>query len=67
MTAPPARARPPPRAGRALRRAPPAAAPRLRRQGAPDEAADAAVFLASDAAAFITGANLDVNGGTYFS
>lgn len=33
----------------------------------PEEAADAAVFLASDAAAFITGANLDVNGGTYFS
>ncbi|WP_282294961.1 glucose 1-dehydrogenase [Stenotrophomonas sp. PS02289] len=39
----------------------------LRRQGRPQEAADAAVYLASDAAAFITGANLDVNGGTYFS
>jgi 3-oxoacyl-[acyl-carrier protein] reductase len=39
----------------------------LRRQGLPDEAADAAVYLASAAAAFITGANLDVNGGTYFS
>ena len=41
--------------------------PPLTSRFAPDEAADAAVFLASDAAAFITGANLDVNGGTYFS
>ncbi|HUH23314.1 MAG TPA: SDR family oxidoreductase [Brevundimonas sp.] len=39
----------------------------LRREGRPGEAADVAVFLASDAASFMTGANVDVNGGTYFS
>jgi len=39
----------------------------LRREGRPEEAADVAVFLASDAASFMTGANVDVNGGTYFS
>jgi len=39
----------------------------LRRQGDAAEAADAALFLASGAAAFMTGANIDVNGGTYFS
>ncbi|KRG74055.1 oxidoreductase [Stenotrophomonas chelatiphaga] len=39
----------------------------LRRQGLPAEAADVAVYLASDAAAFMTGANVDVNGGTFFS
>ncbi|WP_024869397.1 SDR family NAD(P)-dependent oxidoreductase [Pseudoxanthomonas suwonensis] len=39
----------------------------LRREGRAEEAAAAAVFLASDAAAFITGANVDVNGGTFFS
>jgi len=39
----------------------------LRRQGHPDEPADVAVFLASDGAGFITGANVDVNGGTYFT
>ena len=39
----------------------------LRRLGDAAEAADAAVYLASDAASFIQGANLDVNGGTYFS
>ncbi|HEY0332247.1 MAG TPA: SDR family oxidoreductase [Stenotrophomonas sp.] len=39
----------------------------LRRQGEATEAADAALFLASGAAGFIAGANLDVNGGTYFS
>ena len=39
----------------------------LRRQGRADEAADAAVYLASDAASFINGANLDVNGGVSFS
>lgn len=39
----------------------------LRREGKPQEAADVAVFLASDAAGFMTGANVDVNGGTFFS
>ncbi|MBN6149389.1 glucose 1-dehydrogenase [Xanthomonas sp. AmX2] len=39
----------------------------LRREGRAEEAADAAVYLASDAASFINGANLDVNGGVYFS
>lgn len=39
----------------------------LRRQGRADEAADVAVYLASDAASFIHGANVDVNGGTLFS
>ena len=35
----------------------------MRRIGEPSEIADAVVFLASDAARFITGATLDVNGG----
>ncbi|WP_437730662.1 SDR family oxidoreductase [Sorangium sp. So ce1335] len=35
----------------------------LRRMGAPDEIGDAVVFLASDAAGFITGQKLSVNGG----
>ncbi|MEB1529708.1 SDR family NAD(P)-dependent oxidoreductase [Xanthomonas sp. WHRI 7945] len=39
----------------------------LRREGRAAEAADAAVYLASDAASFINGANLDVNGGVFFS
>lgn len=39
----------------------------LRREGLADEVAAAALFLASDEAAFVTGACLDVNGGTYFS
>ena len=33
------------------------------RFGEPDEIADAIVFLASDAARYVTGATLDVNGG----
>jgi NAD(P)-dependent dehydrogenase (short-subunit alcohol dehydrogenase family) len=36
----------------------------LRRPGAPDEVALAALFLASDEASFITGADLRVDGGT---
>ncbi|MEJ1097414.1 MULTISPECIES: glucose 1-dehydrogenase [unclassified Pseudoxanthomonas] len=39
----------------------------LRREGRAEEAAAAAVFLASDAASFINGANVDVNGGVFFS
>ena len=39
----------------------------LRRQGHPDEIAEAVAFLATDAGSFITGANLDINGGLGFS
>jgi 3-oxoacyl-[acyl-carrier protein] reductase len=39
----------------------------LRREGHPDEVASAVAFLASDEAAFLTGVNLDINGGLAFS
>ncbi|MFZ1741743.1 MAG: glucose 1-dehydrogenase [Pontixanthobacter sp.] len=39
----------------------------LRRQGQASETADAAVYLASDEASFITGANVDIHGGMFFS
>jgi 3-oxoacyl-[acyl-carrier protein] reductase len=39
----------------------------LRRQGGPAEVADLVAYLASDESSFITGANMDINGGTYFS
>ena len=39
----------------------------LRRQGEADEVAHLVVYLASDEASFITGANIDINGGMYFS
>lgn len=39
----------------------------LRRQGHPDDCADTVVYLASDKAAYITGANIDINGGMFFS
>ena len=35
------------------------------RLGTPEETATAIVYLASDAAAYITGANLNVGGGVY--
>lgn len=39
----------------------------LRREGSPAEVAEAVSFLASDSASFITGTNIDVNGGLMFS
>lgn len=39
----------------------------LRRQGRAEEVAETVLYLASDDAAFVTGANIDINGGTYFS
>jgi 3-oxoacyl-[acyl-carrier protein] reductase len=38
----------------------------LKRLGTPQEVADAAVFLASDASSYITAQTLNVNGGLYF-
>jgi len=38
----------------------------LKRMGTPAEVADAVVFLASDAASYITAQTLNVNGGLYF-
>lgn len=39
----------------------------LRREGSPDEVADAVSFLASNESTFLTGVNMDVNGGLLFS
>lgn len=39
----------------------------IQRMGRPEEVAAAAIFLASDAAAWITGHTLDVNGGIYMN
>ncbi len=39
----------------------------LRREGQANEVADLVAYLASDESSFITGANIDINGGTYFS
>ena len=39
----------------------------LRREGHPDEVASAVVFLASNDASFLTGVNMDINGGLGFS
>ena len=39
----------------------------LRRQGHPDDCADTVVYLASDTSSYITGANIDINGGMYYS
>lgn len=44
-----------------------AASTPLRRQGAASEVAAAAAYLVSADASFLTGTNLDVNGGLYFS
>jgi 3-oxoacyl-[acyl-carrier protein] reductase len=37
----------------------------MRRLGTPDDVAEAVLFLASDAAGYITGHVLNVNGGMY--
>lgn len=39
----------------------------LRREGHPSEVADLVAYLASDESTFITGTNIDINGGLYFS
>ncbi|MEL6672908.1 MAG: glucose 1-dehydrogenase [Bacteroidota bacterium] len=39
----------------------------LRREGFAEEVADLVVYLASDESTFITGANIDINGGLFFS
>jgi 3-oxoacyl-[acyl-carrier protein] reductase len=39
----------------------------LKREGTSQDVAGLVVYLASDEAAFITGANIDINGGTLFS
>ncbi|MBT0957562.1 3-oxoacyl-ACP reductase FabG [Alphaproteobacteria bacterium KMM 3653] len=39
----------------------------LKRQGVPDDVANLVLFLACDDSAFITGANVDINGGMLFS
>ena len=39
----------------------------LRRQGEAKEVADLVIYLASGESSFITGASIDINGGTYFS
>lgn len=49
-------------ARRALEKAAP-----VRRQGTPDDVAELVCFLATDASGFITGANIDINGGMLFS
>jgi 3-oxoacyl-[acyl-carrier protein] reductase len=43
-----------------------AAATPLRREGDAGEVGDLVLYLASDAASFITGASMEINGGTYF-
>ncbi len=39
----------------------------VKREGVPDDVANLVAFLASDEGAFITGANVDINGGMLFS
>jgi len=44
-----------------------AAATALRREGRASEVADTVAYLASDESSFLTGVNLDINGGLYYS
>lgn len=44
-----------------------AAATPLRREGSPSEVGDVVAYLASDESSFLTGLNIDVNGGLLFS
>lgn len=39
----------------------------LRREGTAEDVANLVAYLASDEAAYITGANVDINGGSFFS
>ncbi|SEF77454.1 3-oxoacyl-[acyl-carrier protein] reductase [Jhaorihella thermophila] len=39
----------------------------LKREGRPEEVADLVCFLASDRSSFMTGTNIDINGGLLFS
>jgi len=43
-----------------------AASTPLRREGNPSEVGDLALYLASNSSSFITGASIEINGGTYF-
>jgi len=43
------------------------AASPVKRQGTPDDVANLVYFLACDDSSFITGANVDINGGMLFS
>lgn len=43
-----------------------AASTPLRREGKAEEVGDLVLYLASDASSFITGASMEINGGTYF-
>ena len=39
----------------------------LKREGGANEFADTVAYLASDESSFLTGVNLDINGGLYYS
>jgi 3-oxoacyl-[acyl-carrier protein] reductase len=43
------------------------AATPLKRQGTPEDVANLVAFLATDESSFVTGANVDINGGLFFS